>query len=169
MSEHVETPKEEHVVHEFFLVSVILKGLISLAEVAVGIAIFLIPPQTIISLTLTLLNYVPIAPVQAKLIAEISRYTSSTALFVSLYLLSRGVVKTALIWGLLKGKLLAYPLSLIVLLLLVSYQIYQLVSSPFSLIVFLITVFDFIVMYFIYREWRIVERHQKVRRPRLEG
>ena len=66
MSEHIETSTEEHLVHEFFMVSVILKGLVSLSEVVVGIAVLLIPPQIIISLTLTLLNYLPIASVQAK-------------------------------------------------------------------------------------------------------
>jgi uncharacterized membrane protein len=160
MSEQVETPKEEHVVHEFFLVSVILKGLISLAEVIVGIAVLLIPPQTIISLTLTLLNYLPIASVQAKLIAEVSKYTSGTAVFVSLYLLSRGLVKVGLVWGLLKGKLIAYPLSLGVLAILVLYQTYQMVTPPFSLIIFAITLFDLAVMYFVYREWKIVLRHR---------
>lgn len=160
MSEHVETPTEEHVVHEFFLVSVIVKGLISLAEVIVGIAVLLIPPQTIITLTLTLLNYLPIASVQAKLIAEVSKYTSGTAIFVSLYLLSRGLVKVGLVWGLLKGKLVAYPLSLGVLALLVLYQTYQIITPPFSLIVFSITLFDLVVMYFVYREWKIVLRHR---------
>lgn len=160
MSEHIETPTEEHMVHEFFLVSVILKGLISLAEVVVGIAVLLTPPQTIISLTLTLLNYLPIASVQAKLIAEVSRYTSGTAMFVSLYLLSRGLVKVGLVWGLLKGKLIAYPLSLGVLALLVLYQTYQIITPPFSLIVFAITLFDLLVMYFVYREWKIVLRHR---------
>ncbi len=160
MSDHIETPTEEHVVHEFFLVSVILKGLISLAEVIVGIAVLLIPPQTIITLTLTLLNYLPIASVQAKLISEVSKYTSGTALFVSLYLLSRGLIKVGLVWGLLKGKLIAYPLSLGVLAILVLYQTYQIITPPFSLVVFLITLFDLVVMYFVYREWKIVLRHK---------
>lgn len=159
MSEHIETSTEEHLVHEFFMVSVILKGLVSLSEVVVGIAVLLIPPQIIISLTLTLLNYLPIASVQAKLIAEVSKYTSSTALFVSLYLLSRGLVKVGLVWGLLKGKLIAYPLSLGVLALLVLYQTYQIITPPFSLIIFAITLFDLVVMYFVYREWKIVLRH----------
>jgi uncharacterized membrane protein len=159
MSPHLETPAEEHVVHEFFLVSVILKGLISLAEVVVGVAVLLIPPQTIISLTLTLLNHLPIASVQAKLIAEVSTYTSGTAFFISLYLLSRGLVKVGLVWGLLKGKLIAYPLSLGVLALLVAYQTYQIITPPFSLIVFAVTLFDLVVMYFVYREWKIVLRH----------
>ena len=85
----------------------------------------------------------------------------ATALFVAIYLLTRGLIKVGLVWGLLQGKLMAYPLSLGVLLLLVFYQIYQLLTPPFSLTVFGITVFDLFVMYFVYREWKIVLRHQK--------
>ena len=168
MTEHIETPQEEHVVHEFFLASVILKGLISLAEVLAGIAILIIPPQTIISVTLSLLNYLPIASVQAKLIQEVSVYTSSTALFIALYLLSRGLVKVALVWGLLKRKISAYPLSLLVLFLLVLYQCYELIVAPFSLIISGVTLFDLVVMYFVYREWRIIERHLKEKQQRLQ-
>lgn len=161
MTDHIETPQEEHVVHEFFLVSVILKGLISLAEVVVGIAVLLIPPQTIVGTTLALLNHIPNAYVQSKLMVEVSHYTSGTALFVSVYLLSRGLVKVGLVWGLLKGKLMAYPLSLLVLACLVAYQIYQLVTPPFSLIILAVTLFDLVVMYFVYREWHIVLRHRQ--------
>lgn len=168
MTEHIETPQEEHVVHEFFLASVILKGLISVAEVVAGIAVLLIPPQTIISLTLSLLNYLPVASIQAKLIQEVSVFTSGTALFIAFYLLSRGLIKVALVWAMLKRIVIAYPLSLGVLTLLVLYQLYQLVSFPFSLIVFAITIFDLVVMYFIYREWKIIERHLRGKQQRLQ-
>lgn len=161
MTEHIETPSEEHIVHEFFLTGVILKGLISLVEVLVGIAVLFIPPELIISWTLFVLNYLPNAYIQSKLMMEVSHYTSATALFVAIYLLTRGLIKVGLVWGLLQGKLMAYPLSLGVLLLLVFYQIYQLLTPPFSLTVFGITVFDLFVMYFVYREWKIVLRHQK--------
>lgn len=160
MTDHIETPKEENLVHEFFLVSVILKGLISLAEVIVGIVVLLTPPEKIISITLFLLNYLPNAYLQSRLMVEISQYTSSTALFVAFYLLSRGLIKVGLVWGLLKGKLAAYPLSLIVLAFLVLYQSYQLTHPPFSFIVLGVTIFDLVVMYLVYREWKIVLRHK---------
>lgn len=160
MTDYIETPKEENLVHEFFLISVIIKGLISLAEVIVGIAVLLTPPATIISFTLFLLNYLPNAYLQSKLMVEVSQYTSGTALFVAFYLLSRGLIKVGLVWGLLKGKLVAYPLSLVVLVCLVLYQCYQLISPPFSFIILGVTLFDLVVMYFVYREWRIVLRHK---------
>lgn len=160
MTAHIETPQEEHVVHEFFLVSILIKGFISVAEVVVGVAILFIPPELIVRMTLFFLEYVPHASLQNALMLEVSHYTSSSVLFVFFYLFSRGLIKALLILGLLLGKLIAYPLSLAVMIILVFYQLYQLIFMPFSLIILGITLFDLVVMYFIYREWRIVMRHR---------
>lgn len=160
MTDHIETPQEEHVVHEFFLAGIIIKGLISVAEVVVGIALLFIPPEVIVRITLFFLEYIPNASLQSALIREVAHYTEGSVLFVFFYLFSRGLIKAVLIWALLKGKFIAYPLSLLVMGLLVCYQIYQLIFTPFSIAILAITVFDLVVMYFIYREWKIVERHR---------
>jgi uncharacterized membrane protein len=88
---------------------------------------------------------------------EVATYTSGTVTFVAFYLLSRGFIKVFLIAGLLMNKLWAYPASLVVLALLVFYQCYQIVTTH-SPIVILITLFDLFVMYFIWREWKIVTK-----------
>jgi uncharacterized membrane protein len=159
MAEHVETPQEEHVVYEFFLWSVLAKGAISVVEVISGIALFFIPPDRVVLLAVILLNYLPVPAVQSILLGEVAKYTAGAVVFVALYLLSRGGIKVFLIWSLLKNRIWAYPASLVVLLLFVFYQIYQIVTDH-SLMVLLVTVFDLVVMYFIYREWRIVARHR---------
>jgi uncharacterized membrane protein len=89
---------------------------------------------------------------------EVAKYTTGTVTFVALYLISRGLIKAFLIGALLKNKLWAYPWSLVVLALFVVYQLYQILTAH-SLIVIAITLFDLVVMYFIYREWRIVKEH----------
>ena len=159
MSEHIETPQEEHVVYEFFLWSVLLKGAISVAEVVVGIALFFIPPQTIVSLAIWLLNYIPVASLQQALMTEVAHYTTGAVTFVALYLLSRGLIKAVLIGALLRNILWAYPASLGVLTLFLVYQAYQIITDH-SILIIGITIFDLVVMYFIYREWHIVKRHQ---------
>lgn len=159
MTEHIETPQEEHVVYEFFLASVLLKGFISIAEVIAAVAVFFIPPTLIVSLALSILTYVPIASVQEALMREVAHYTEGAVVFVAFYLFSRGIIKVVLIAGLLKNKLIAYPLSLIVFALLIVYQCYQ-IATQHSLIVVGITLFDLVVMYFVYREWKIVLRHR---------
>jgi uncharacterized membrane protein len=157
MQTPVETQQEEHIVYEFFLWSVLLKLAISLIEVVSGIALFFIAPERIVLLGMFLLNHLPIAALQRVLLGELSHYTEGTVTFVALYLLSRGFVKLVLLGAVLKKQLIAYPASLLVLGAFLVYQLYQIATSG-SLIVTAITLFDIVVMYFIYREWRILAR-----------
>ncbi len=157
MHEHIDTTQEENTVYTFFLWSVLLKGFISVVEVVGGCALFFIPSETIVQAALFVLNHLPIASLQNTLMQEVAKYTSSTVTFVALYLVSRGLIKAVLIFALLKNKLWAYPSSLVVLAAFVLYQAYQIVKDH-SFIIISITLFDLVVMYFIYREWRIVRR-----------
>lgn len=158
MSEHIETREEEHVVYEFFLLGLLLKGSISLVEVISGTALFFIPPAFIVSLAVWFLNFIPVSSLQNLLLAEVAKYTEGTVVFVAVYLLSRGLVKIFLIWALLKNKLWAYPASLAILGLFLAYQFYQIIRYH-SIIVIAITILDIVVMYFIWREWNIAKRH----------
>lgn len=157
--EEIESPREEKNIYEFFLLSVLAKGAISVIEVVSGIALFFIPPALIVSGTLFFLHFLPVNHLSVALMAEVAKYTTGTVVFVALYLLSRGLIKVFLIGALLKNLTWAYPVSLIVLGLFLVYQLYQIVTTH-SFIVIGITLFDLVVMYFIWREWRIVLRHQ---------
>lgn len=154
----METLEDEKMVYELFFWSILAKGAISLAELVVGIALLFIPSAFIISWTLFILQYIPVASLQNSLMQEVAAYTSGTVAFVAFYLLSRGLIKVFLIVGLLKNKKWAYPASLVVLALLILYQLYQL-AQAYSLILIFVTVFDLFVMYFIWREWKIVEKY----------
>lgn len=154
-----EEIRDERTVYQFFFWSVLLKGMISVAEILAGIAIFFIPPSFVVEAATLVLNHLPIASLQNALLQEVAKYTTGAVTFVALYLLSRGLIKAVLIGALLKNKLWAYPWSLIVLALFVLYQTYQILLDH-SLLVVAITVFDLVVMYFIYREWRIVKEHK---------
>jgi len=157
--ESVESPREEKSVYEFFLLSVLAKGAISLVEVVSGTALFFIPPAFIVASATFILSYLPQGHIVSAVTGEVAKYTTGTVTFVALYLLSRGLIKIFLIAALLKNLLWAYPASLVVLALFVIYQGYQIITSH-SIIVTAITIFDLVVMYFIWREWRIVLRHR---------
>ena len=161
MSEHIENAQEEHVVYEFFLWSVLLKGAISVAEIIGGIALFFIPADFIVQGALLVLNNIPSGSLQNSLMSEVAKYTTGAVTFVALYLISRGLIKAVLIFALLKNKLWAYPSSLFVLTAFVVYQVYQ-VLHDHSLLLVAVTLFDLVVMYFIYREWRIVKRRSRM-------
>lgn len=158
----METIEEEKEIYQFFRISVILKGLISLAEVVVG-SLLLIIPYTFFVRVVEIIIEGPLRDPSYSSIAEplhiiASQFTAGTALFLAIYLLSRGLVKVFIIWGLLKNKLWAYPVSLVVLSAFLLYQFYQIYAGHGMLVV-AISIFDIVVMYFIYREWKIVEGH----------
>lgn len=168
METHVETReslREERTIYEFFKWSVILKGLISLAEVVVGLALLAIPHGIIVELvqgaSAWLLEYANL-PVVSHAAQELARFGTGTAVFVAFYLLSRGLIKCFLIWALLRNVLWAYPASLLVLGALVLYQLYE-IATLHSIFVIGITLFDLVVLYFIWREWQIVKLHRALR------
>jgi uncharacterized membrane protein len=161
----VESAAGEHAVYELFKWSVLLKGLISLGEVVVGLLLLIVPSTIILNGVAQLkalagsgASYGFIAK---HLLKEVDAITTGTIIFISIYLLSRGLIKLGLIIGLLKNKLWAYPASLVVLGLFLIYQTYQIVTTH-SLSIVAITLFDIVVMYFIWREWRIVRRHTRL-------
>lgn len=153
----VDQAQQHKLIYEGFFISVLLKGLISLAEIVVGIAVFFIP----LSLISNFVDYVLRSELNEGdvLATHLSSYgaqlASASVTFIAVYLLSRGLVKLVLVWALLKNQLWAYPWSLVVLALFVAYQLYQIVVSH-SLVVVALTVFDLVVMYFIWREWAVV-------------
>jgi uncharacterized membrane protein len=150
----------EKTVYELFKWSVIAKGIISLGEVFTGLALLVIPKAIIVTLVQGLgvwLSAHTDSAIAAKVVGELAKFGNGTALFVAFYLLSRGLIKCFLIWGLLKNLLWAYPASLFVLGMFVLYQLYEILTAG-SVFVIAITMFDLVVMYFIWREWRIVTR-----------
>jgi uncharacterized membrane protein len=82
-----------------------------------------------------------------------STISPQTQTFAALYLLSHGVIKAVLVVGLLRNKLWAYPASLAVLALFVAYQVIKFLSSH-SIALALLTLFDLVVMWLIWHEYR---------------
>ena len=72
-------------------------------------------------------------------------FSVQTQHFYAFYLSSHGVVKVALVVGLLREKLWAYPASRIVLALFVLYQLYRF-SYTHGLGLIVLTLFDIVVM-----------------------
>ncbi len=134
------TAQEEKTIGLGFNVSVGLKGLISVGEIATAIAILFIPAQYLSS---PLLSFTHDAPVSA-------------AAYLSIYLAVRGLIKLLLIWAMLVRRLWAYPASLAVLALFVVYQLYQ-IATTHSILLVLVTLFDLVVMYFIWKEYQVLK------------
>ena len=152
----------EHRVHQIFQVSVLLKGAHALIECLGGIVLALVGTGSIVNfvnaITQDELIENPNDFVATHLLAMVNDFSVQTQHFYTFYLLSHGLVKVALVVGLLKEKLWAYPASLVVMSLFVLYQLYRFsYTHGFGLIV--LTVFDVIVMILIWHEYGLMRRH----------
>jgi len=158
-----ETLLEKHI-RRYFFWSVFLKGLISLGEVIGGIIVFFIPPAFftgfVISWAQQELYQEPGDFIATHSLQIAQDFSVASTTIVAIYLLSRGIIKLGLVWALLKNQLWAYPASLVVLGAFILYQLYE-IAAGHSIIWVIITLFDAVVVYFIWREWRIVEKHIK--------
>lgn len=154
-------PQEnEKTIYQMFRASILLKGAISLAEMVVGGLLLFVSMEQLITLTLWFIHFFLRSwsnILSTPLLHFTSLLTASSGL-IAFYLFSRGAIKLVLIIALLYNRLWAYPWSLVVLSLFVVYQIWHMIES-FSGIVLGITLFDLVVMYFIWREYRIVQKH----------
>ena len=152
----------EHRVHQIFQVSVLLKGAHALIECLGGIVLALVGTGSIVNfvnaITQDELIENPNDFLATQLLAMANDFSVQTQHFYTFYLLSHGLVKVALVVGLLKEKLWAYPASLVVMSLFVLYQLYRFsYTHGFGLIV--LTVFDVIVMILIWHEYGLMRRH----------
>ena len=155
-------PITERRIHEIFEISIILKGLHALIEVAGGIAFYLISAQTVLDWTNWLTRNELVEDqrdwLATHLLAAAQGLTGSTQSFYAFYLLSHGLIKIVLVIGLLRRNMLAYPASLVAMAGFIAYQLYRYsYTHSFGLIV--LTVFDLIVMVLVWHEWRLLRKH----------
>ena len=152
----------ENRIHQIFQVSVLLKGAHALIECLGGIALALVSTSSIANfvnaITQDELIKDPNDFVATHLLTMAHNFSVQTQHFYAFYLLSHGLVKVALVVGLLREKLWAYPASLIVLTLFVLYQLYRF-SYTHGLGLIVLTLFDIVVMGLIWHEYGLMRRH----------
>jgi len=144
-------------IYRIFVWSVLLKGAHSLIECLGGIALLFLSTESIAHvvdlLTQEELIEDPHDLIATKLLEFANTLSVSTERFYAFYLLSHGLVKLALVIGLLKNKLWAYPASLIALALFIAYQLYR-YSYTHSLGLILLTILDLTVIWLVWHEYR---------------
>ena len=149
---------EQHI-HRIFQVSIILKGLHALIECAGGVALYFISTESIVYwvdlLTQEELIEDPDDFVATHLLMVAQHLSVGTETFYAFYLLSHGLVNVALVIGLLRGRLWAYPASLAVLVAFIAYQGYR-YSYTHSIGLMVLTAFDIVIIWLIWHEWRLL-------------
>ena len=157
---------QEKRIHEIFQVSILLKGAHALIECAGGLILALTSTQAIVALvnryTQDELVQDPHDFIASHLLAWAQTFSVQTQHFYAFYLLSHGVVKVALVIGLLREKLWAYPASLVVMTLFIAYQLYRFTFTH-SLGLIALTLFDLVVIALIWHEYQLIRRHLPVK------
>jgi uncharacterized membrane protein len=150
-----------------FRVLIILKGLDGLLEVVGGILLLIVKPEQIAGLAQFLTQH-ELSQDPHDLIANLVLHGANSlsgahaTLFGAFYLLSHGLVKVVLVWAVLRDRLWAYPWMIGFLGIFIVYQVYRMFVH-FTLGLFLLTVFDVVVV------WLTVREYQRNRRRAREG
>lgn len=152
------TEREQGAIHDVFLVSVWIKGLIGLAQTAAGIGLLLVNQHAlvawVISITTPELAEDPRDPVATFLRHSALQWGAGTQHFAAAYLILHGAIKILLVAALLRRKMWSYPVSLWVLAAFVVYQVYRYALTQ-SVWLILLTTLDVTVMALIWHEYRL--------------
>ena len=143
--ECVAAAVNEKRIHQIFAISVSLKGLHALIEIAGGAALYLFRADTIARW---------LRPHEWAA----QHFPASEQHFFAFYLLSHGLVKIVLVYGLLKEKLWAYPASIVVFGAFIVYQLYR-YSFTHDFVLILLSIFDLFVIALAVHEYRLLRKH----------
>jgi uncharacterized membrane protein len=153
---------QERRIHQLFEISVLLKGVDAAIECVGGAAIAVTKNGAIkywvAKLTLGELSEDKSDYVANHLLAWAQTFSIQAQHFYAWYLLSHGVVKLALVAGLLRRKLWAYPTAMTIFGLFIVYQLYR-YTLTHGIGLMLLTALDLIVVFLTWHEYRLMRRH----------
>ncbi len=155
-------------VHLAFQVGVVLKWIDGVLEVVGAALPLFVKPDRIVgavaALTRHELSRHPHDPLAAHLLQAAQGLRGGGELFVSLYLLTHGLVKVGLVWALLRSKLWAYPVAIAIFAAFGAYQMLRW-SRTHSPAMVALTVLDAFVILLTWAEWRRLRRGGETRAP----
>lgn len=153
---------KEKKIYLAFEISILLKGFHSFLEILGGILIFFITKSYIVSRVLFFtqeeLSEDPKDLIAHYLINASNNFSITSQHFIALYLLSHGIIKLFLVIGLLKKKLWAYPASIVIFSLFITYQLYRLYYTH-SVWLLLFTIFDIVIIWLTIHEYNHMKKY----------
>jgi uncharacterized membrane protein len=159
----IETVVEERRIYRFFEISILLKGANAVLEIAGGLLALVVSPATVQGVTAYFTNAELGQDPDDFIASHLAQWADAYAtgphqMFIALYLLSHGIIKIVLVVALLVGATWAFPAAIGVFSAFALYQLYLLLGH-YTLGMLTLTVFDLIVIAFIWREWQVVKKH----------
>jgi uncharacterized membrane protein len=148
---------KDRVLDLVFLLGVLFKGVDGLVEVVGGVLLLFTTPAKVQSAARAATSG-ELAEDPHDLIANLVLHGAAhlqhgSLVFAAVYLLVHGLVKLAIVIALLIGSRGIYPWAMAALGAFLIFQVYELVTRP-SIGVAVLTVFDAIIIWLTWREWR---------------
>lgn len=130
-----------------------------LLEVIGGALVLVVKPRTLYNIVMALLNHElsedPSDIIANSLIYVAHHFSVETQVFVSLYMLSHGIIKIFLVVSLWQGKLWSYPTAIVFFILFILYQGYRYSYTHSYWLIFL-TIVDLFVVLLTWVEYKHV-------------
>jgi uncharacterized membrane protein len=149
--------RNQAILKSTFRAGITLKGIDGVLETVGGALLWVIPPSAMNAIVRILsqheLSSDPHDFIAIHLLHVSEKLLSGNKMFASLYLLSHGVTKVALVVALWMNELWAYPLTIFVFAAFSAYQMYR-YSHTHSITLLLLTIFDVVLIYLTWLEWR---------------
>ncbi len=147
----------EKILHRFFEVSLVAKGIDGVLQIIGGIFLASVSPPTLnrifAYLTRSELTDDPKDFIVNFLARGLGRLSADTELFMGIFLIGHGIVNLFIVVGLWRSKLWAFPLAIGILSTFIFYQLYR-VSVHHSMILLGVTLFEVCVVVLILHEYK---------------
>jgi uncharacterized membrane protein len=159
--------QRKSILHQSFEVGISLKGVGALFEIAGGMVLWFVKPSQMNEMVRRvgedLLADAPHHPFAVHVLNASQRFADNGTTFASLYLLSHGVVKLALVICLMLNKIWAYPLTIAVFTAFMVYQVHRFTRTHSWALIWL-TVFDAVIVYLTWKEYQAqkAKRSEKI-------
>ena len=150
----------EKSIHSLFELSLMGKGVIALFEIVAGILAYLVTQQFILNIALAVtqdeLAEDPRDYISSYLLHAAQNLSITTRHFTAFFLLSHGVIKMALIVGLVRKIRWCYPAAIVVFAQFIAYQLYRFsfTHSPWLLV---INALDCVVIWLTWHEYKVLK------------
>jgi len=156
--------KEKKIIDVSFGIGLLLKGLFALGEILAGAALLFLTPDRLNKLISwafkTELTEDPSDWIVNRFVIFGHTFTAGDQRFAMFYLISHGAIKLVTILLLWRKKLWAYPLSVIVFIGFIIYQMYHFALTH-SIALILLTVLDIVMIVLTILEYRQMKRYGK--------
>jgi uncharacterized membrane protein len=149
--------RKEAAYHDGFLAGIWFKAVVGALQAIAGIAMLIVSQQSLAAMVARWTDP-ELAEEPHQIFAtwaqhSVAQLGAGSRLFVTIYLITHGVIKLGLIWAMLHRKMWAYPWSLCVISGFIAYQLYRFAYTH-SMALLVLSVLDGVVVYLIYHEYR---------------